>query len=97
MRDQSLRIYAIHADDSRPTQAAVDDLLATEQTQGLRDLSTDQAFQPRADRIKNDLLADLAGRGTRFTTAVPELQLHSSRETKRVEQFDRIDGGNPCA
>jgi hypothetical protein len=36
----SLRIYAIHADDPRPTQAAVADLLATEQTQGLLDLTT---------------------------------------------------------
>ncbi|MBK5938195.1 class I SAM-dependent methyltransferase [Halochromatium roseum] len=55
----SLRVYAIHADDPRPATAAVADLLATEQTQGLLDLATYQAFQPRADRIKNDLLAYL--------------------------------------
>jgi len=55
----SLRVYAIHADDPRPTTAAVAELLATEQTQGLLDLATYQAFQPRADRVKNDLLAHL--------------------------------------
>ena len=55
----SLRVYAIHADDPRPSTQAVADLLATEQHQGLLDLATYQAFQPRADRVKNDLLAHL--------------------------------------
>ena len=55
----SLRLYAIHADDPRPTTTAVAELLATEQAQGLLDLATYQAFQPRADRVKNDLLAHL--------------------------------------
>jgi glucose-1-phosphate cytidylyltransferase len=55
----SLRIDAIPADDPRPSTAAVAELLATEQTQGLRDLATYQAFQPRANRVKNDLLAHL--------------------------------------
>ncbi|WP_338073125.1 methyltransferase C-terminal domain-containing protein [Halochromatium salexigens] len=55
----SLRLYAIHADDPRPTTAAVAELLATEQTQGLRDLATYQAFQPCANQVKNDLLAHL--------------------------------------
>jgi SAM-dependent methyltransferase len=55
----SLRIYAIHADDPRPSTAAVANLLATEQTQGLLDLATYQAFQPRANRVKYDLLAHL--------------------------------------
>ncbi|WP_242513277.1 methyltransferase C-terminal domain-containing protein [Halochromatium salexigens] len=55
----SLRVYALHADDPRPTTAAVAELLATEQTQGLLDLATYQAFQPRANRVKNDLLAHL--------------------------------------
>ncbi|MGB5834895.1 MAG: methyltransferase C-terminal domain-containing protein, partial [Thiohalocapsa sp.] len=55
----SLRVYGIHADDPRPTTSAVPELLATEREQGLLELSTYQAFQPRADRIKNDLLAYL--------------------------------------
>jgi hypothetical protein len=55
----SLRVYAIHADDPRPTTRAVTDLLATERQQGLLELTTYQAFQPRADRVKNDLLAHL--------------------------------------
>lgn len=55
----SLRVYGIHADDRRPTTEAVGDLLTTEQAQGLLDLATYQAFQPRADRAKNDLLAYL--------------------------------------
>ena len=45
----SLRVYAIHADDPRPTTAAVANLLAAEQAQGLLDLATYQAFQPRAN------------------------------------------------
>ncbi|MEA3642801.1 MAG: class I SAM-dependent methyltransferase [Lamprobacter sp.] len=55
----SLRVYAIHADDPRPSTQAIADLLATEQHQGLLDLATYQAFQPRANRVKNDLLAHL--------------------------------------
>ena len=55
----SLRVYGIHADDPRPTTQAVTDLLATEQQQGLLDLATYQSFQPRANRVKNDLLAHL--------------------------------------
>ena len=55
----SLRVYGIHADDRRPTTEAVAELLATERAQGLLDLATYQAFQPRADRVKNDLLAHL--------------------------------------
>jgi SAM-dependent methyltransferase len=55
----SLRLYAIHADDPRSTTTAVAELLATEKAQGLLDLAIYQAFQPRADRVKNDLLAHL--------------------------------------
>jgi len=65
----SLRVYGAHGDDPRRTTAAVVDLLATEQAGGLLDLGNYQAFQARADRIKNDLLAHLieqkrAGRRT---------------------------------
>jgi SAM-dependent methyltransferase len=55
----SLRVYGIHADDPRASTPAVPDLLVTEQQQGLLDLAAYQAFQPRADRVKNDLLAHL--------------------------------------
>lgn len=55
----SLRVYGIHADDPRPTTEAVTALLATEQAEGLLDMATYQAFQTRADRVKNDLLAHL--------------------------------------
>jgi SAM-dependent methyltransferase len=55
----SLRVYGIHADDCRPTTAAVGSLLETEQAQGLLKLDTYKDFQPRADRVKNDLLAYL--------------------------------------
>ena len=55
----SLRIYAIHADDPRTSLETVDELLFTERAHGLLDLATYEAFQPRADRVKNDLLAHL--------------------------------------
>ena len=55
----SLRVYGIHTDDPRPTNEAVTKMLATERAEGLLDLATYQAFQPRADRVKNDLLAYL--------------------------------------
>lgn len=52
----SLRLYGCHADDARATSPAVDALLREEERRGLRTPETYQAFQPRADRIKNDLL-----------------------------------------
>ena len=55
----SLRVYGIHVEDARPSTPAVAKLLATEHAQGLLDLATYHAFQPRADRVKNDLLAYL--------------------------------------
>ena len=55
----SLRVYGIHTEDQRHTTRAVTDLLATEQRQGLLGLDTYQAFQRRADRVKNDLVAHL--------------------------------------
>lgn len=55
----SLRIYACHQDDTRPTQASVAALLQEEARQGLQQLKTYLDFQPRADQIKNDLLAFL--------------------------------------
>jgi len=52
----SLRIYGCHADDSRVTSSAVEDLQAEEQQCGLRQLLTYQAFQLQADCVKNDLV-----------------------------------------
>lgn len=52
----SLRVYGCHAEDSRESTDAVDLLLAEEERRGMRDLGTYQAFQSRADRVKDDLL-----------------------------------------
>ncbi|MCK5606252.1 class I SAM-dependent methyltransferase [Candidatus Pacearchaeota archaeon] len=52
----SLRVYGCHTDDPRMTNTTVQELLEHEQNQGLQQLSTYQAFQARANRIKNDLL-----------------------------------------
>lgn len=55
----SLRVYGCHADDPRPQTTAVQALLAEEERQGLRILTTYRDFQRQADRIKDDLLAFL--------------------------------------
>lgn len=55
----SLRVFGCHADDPRPTTPAVAELVAAEEQGGLRNLATYQEFQPRAERIKHDLLAFL--------------------------------------
>lgn len=55
----SLRVYGCHADDPRDTQLSVDTLLQEETNRGLQQLQTYLEFQPRADQIKNDLLAFL--------------------------------------
>lgn len=55
----SLRVYGCHQDDSRPTQAAVTSVLQAEIQHGLQDLNTYLKFQPRADKIKDDLLSFL--------------------------------------
>ena len=52
----SLRLYGCHADDSRATSPSVDALLREEERRGLRARDVYHAFQPRADRIKDDLL-----------------------------------------
>jgi SAM-dependent methyltransferase len=52
----SLRVYGCHADDARATSAAVEALLREEERRGLRAPDVYRAFQPRADRIKDDLL-----------------------------------------
>lgn len=55
----SLRVYGAHAHDARATTSAVTDLLQDEVNRGLQRLKTYLDFQPRADKIKNDLLAFL--------------------------------------
>ena len=55
----SLRVYGCHADDPSDTQQSVDVLLRDEANRGLQQLQPYLEFQPRADQIKNDLLAFL--------------------------------------
>ena len=55
----SLRVYGCHADDLRTNSAEVDKILCEEEKRGLQDLSTYEAFQRRADNVKNDLLTFL--------------------------------------
>ncbi len=55
----SLRIYGCHAEKSISVTSAVDALLAEEARRGLRDLDTYQAFQVKADRVKDDFLSFL--------------------------------------
>lgn len=52
----SLRVYGCHADDPRPDNLAVAEVLAAEVTAGLQQLDTYRAFQLRTERIKDDLL-----------------------------------------
>jgi len=55
----SLRVYGCHQDDPRSTQAAVSSVLQAEVLHGLQDLDTYLEFQPRAEKIKDDLLSFL--------------------------------------
>ena len=55
----SLRVYGCHQEDSRSTQAEVTRVLQAEDQHGLQDLDTYLKFQPRADKIKDDLLSFL--------------------------------------
>ena len=55
----SIRIYGCHYDDERNTNNNVNTLLAEESLRGLKDLETYLSFQPRADKIKDDLLTFL--------------------------------------
>jgi len=52
----SLRVYGCHAEDSRVTAEAVSAVQAEEARRGMRSLVNYQAFQLRADRVKDDLL-----------------------------------------
>ena len=50
----SLRIFACHTDDPRPTGSIVNEQLEKEEKFGLRDLKIYRDFQTRSDQIKND-------------------------------------------
>ncbi len=52
----SLRVYGCHTEAPRSSTVAVDALLQQELKQGLQNLAVYQAFQERADRVKNDFL-----------------------------------------
>lgn len=52
----SLRIYGCREDDPRQTSETVAQLINEENKRGLRALETYQAFQTKADRVKDDLL-----------------------------------------
>jgi SAM-dependent methyltransferase len=55
----SLRVYGVHQDDVRSESPSIRQVLTDEARVGLRDLPVYQGFQPRADRVKDDLLAYL--------------------------------------
>ncbi len=55
----SLRVYGVHLDDPRTEAPAVRRVLDDEADAGLHDLPVYLGFQPRANRVKNDLLAYL--------------------------------------
>jgi SAM-dependent methyltransferase len=52
----SLRVYGCHVEDGRETADIVLTLLTEETHREMRSLECYQAFQPKADRIKDDLL-----------------------------------------
>ena len=55
----SLRVYGCHADDSRKSGVNVEKVLADEVSGGLQNLTTYLSLQPKADKVKDDLLAFL--------------------------------------
>ena len=55
----SLRVYGCHADDPRETRESVNRILEEESRAGLQEVQTYLEFQPRADKIRDDLLAFL--------------------------------------
>jgi SAM-dependent methyltransferase len=52
----SLRVYGCHASDNRENTHSVGEILTKESNLGMRDLAIYEAFQIRADQIKNNLL-----------------------------------------
>lgn len=52
----SLRIYGCHLEDARKTSPTVEHVLREEKKRGLQDLSVYEAFQSKADEIKNNFV-----------------------------------------
>lgn len=75
----SLRIYGCHAEDGRAEHASVAMVREQENQGGLRELATYRAFQARADRVKDGLLAFL---------------LEAKREGKTVAAYGAAAKGN---
>lgn len=55
----SLRVFGVHDEDTRATTFSVENLIQQETAAGLRSLETYQAFQARADSVKDKLLSFL--------------------------------------
>jgi hypothetical protein len=55
----SLRVYGCHEEDERLNQDSLKNILEQEARHGLQDLKTYLNFQPRANKIKNNLLSFL--------------------------------------
>ncbi|MEO8021583.1 class I SAM-dependent methyltransferase [Polaromonas sp.] len=75
----SLRIYGCHAEDGRAEHPSVAAVREQENDGGLRDLATYRAFQARADRVKDGLLAFL---------------IEAKREGKTVAAYGAAAKGN---
>ena len=75
----SLRVYGCHQDNIRPVTAAVADILDQEQNAGLQTLDTYIHFQPRAERIKDDLLQFL---------------IQAKRDGKKIAAYGAAAKGN---
>lgn len=75
----SLRIYGCHAEDGRAEHPSVAAVREQENQGGLRDLATYRAFQARADRVKDGLLAFL---------------IEAKREGKTVAAYGAAAKGN---
>lgn len=55
----SLRVFGCHKDDCRNVEVSVTNLLNDEKNRGLQQLQTYLSFQPKAEKVKNDLLSFL--------------------------------------
>lgn len=75
----SLRIHGCHAEDPRGEQPAVGEILQAERDNGLRQMTTYQSFQARANKVKYDLL---------------EFLIRQKREGKRVAAYGAAAKGN---
>jgi SAM-dependent methyltransferase len=75
----SLRVYGCHDNDIRKTQRSVANILKEEVNRGLMILQTYSDFQPRANKIKDDLL---------------EFLIEQKRNGKRVVAYGAAAKGN---